>query len=337
MSKKNTSIIYSALLILSTTKRSFSALGRLIQKSRDTVRRFLQPKEVVLELAHTIAKNIFKNSNQLFLAIDDTLLSKMFSQNMVGTGYFFDSKIGKRIIAYRLILGVITNGKLTVPIGLGFLFAKELLNKQDFVLDKLDYIKQFYQKAKELFPNKKIKIAADGLFAAIKFLQWAAHNGVDIIVRMHSNRVVIYNGLLCKIKDIANLQPKGRQMARVIQVEWHGIKLYLIAERRTSKNGKETVVYLVSTYKTRARQYVKDYKKRWPIEKVFRTTKQHLGIAECFSTELQTQEKHIAASLLAYAITQVKMKNGNFKTPEDAIRAFKRLKPHTIIQNQTTH
>ena len=56
MSKKNTSIIYSALLILSTTKRSFSAIGRLIQKSRDTVRRFLQPKEVVLELAHTIAK-----------------------------------------------------------------------------------------------------------------------------------------------------------------------------------------------------------------------------------------------------------------------------------------
>ena len=48
--------------------------------------------------------------------------------------------------------------------------------------------------------------------------------------------------------------------------------------------------------------YVHDYKKRWPIEKLFRTSKQHLGTAECFSTQLETQEKHIAAVLLAYAI-----------------------------------
>lgn len=46
---------------------------------------------------------------------------------------------------------------------------------------------------------------------------------------------------------------------------------------------------------------MKTYKKRWPIEKMFRTIKQHLGLQECQSTKMDTQLNHAAAVLLAYS------------------------------------
>lgn len=327
-----TTITYPLLLILSTTKRSFEALGKIIGKSGDTVKRLLFSSETSLNITHNITRHLFANCTKLTLSIDDTLLRKIYALMMIGSGKFFDTKIGKRITAYRLIVGALTNGKYTIPISFGYMFAKELLTKDDVVKTKLDFIQEFYFLAKSLFPHVVIIIAADGLFASIEFLKWCVDNNIRAIVRMHSNRKVLYKGKLCKISDITNLIPRGRQMARTICVVWHDLKLYLSAERRIDKHGKETIVYLAATYNVRPIQYVKDYRLRWPLEKVFRTGKQSIGIAECFSTQLETQEKHVAAALLAYAIAQLEMKRLRVDTPEDAIKAIKLKNCEKLIQ-----
>jgi hypothetical protein len=326
-----TTITYPLLLILSTTKRSFESLGKLVGKSGDTIKRWLFSAEVSFNITHKIAQSIFSNSASLTLSIDDTLLKKIYALMMIGSGKFFDTKIGKRITAYRLIVGALTNGKHTIPISCGYMFAKELLTENDVVKGKLDFIKEFYFLAKRLFPGVKITIAADGLFASIEFLRWCLENNVHAIVRMHSNRKVVYKGVSCKISEIKCLKPCGRQMARTIYITWHDLKLYLTAERRIDKHGKESIVYLAATYKVRPIQYVKDYKLRWPLEKVFRTGKQYVGIAECFSTQLETQEKHVAAALLAYAIAQLEMKRLKLDTPEEAIRALKHKNVTNLI------
>lgn len=49
-----------------------------------------------------------------------------------------------------------------------------------------------------------------------------------------------------------------------------------------------------------------------------------MGLSECLSRQLATQEKHIASVLLAYGIAQLEMKQKKLATPEDAIRAIKR-------------
>ncbi len=90
-----------------------------------------------------------------------------------------------------------------------------------------------------------------------------------------------------------------------------------------SKNGKESIVYQVSTYFAKPSKHVKTYKKRWPIEKMFRTTKQHLGLQECQSTKVETQLNHAAAVFLAYSYVVVQQKKKKFKTPEEALRAAK--------------
>jgi len=327
-----TTITYPLLLILSTTKRSFEALGRMIGKSGDTAKRLLYSTETSFHITHKIARHLFANCTAITLSIDDTLLKKIYALMMVGTGKFFDTKAGKRIMAYRLIVGVLTNGKYAIPIGFGYMFAKELLTKNDVVKSKLDFIKEFYALARQLFAHAIITIAADGLFASIEFLKWCIENNIRAIVRMHSNRKVLYKGAMHKISNIKDLQPRGRQMARTIIIVWHDLTLYLTAERRISKYGKESIVYLAATYDTRPIRYVKDYKLRWPIEKIFRTEKQYIGIAECFSTQLETQEKHVAAALLAYAIAQLEMKRLKVDTPEDAIKAIKHKNITKLIQ-----
>ncbi len=148
----------------------------------------------------------------------------------------------------------------------------------------------------------------------------------------HLYEEVLYKGKFYKISDISCLKPRGRQMARTIYVVWNDLKLYLTAERRIDKHGKETIVYLAATYKVKPIKYVKDYKLRWPIEKLFRTEKQSIGISECFSTQLETQEKHVAAAFLAYSIAQLETKRLKVNTPEDAIRAIKLKKYEKSIQ-----
>jgi IS4 transposase len=68
---------------------------------------------------------------------------------------------------------------------------------------------------------------------------------------------------------------------------------------------------------------VKIYKKRWPIEKMFRTIKQHLSLQECQSTKMEIQLNHAAAFLLSYWNVVVLQKKKKFKTPEESLRGAK--------------
>jgi hypothetical protein len=75
--------------------------------------------------------------------------------------------------------------------------------------------------------------------------------------------------------------------------------------------GKELIVYLVSTYKAKPIEHIEYYKKRWPIEKMLRTCKQLLGLGDCPSTSLEIQENHFAVCLVAYALAQLAMRKKN--------------------------
>jgi len=323
----STILKYPILTILSIGKKSFENLGRFINKSGDTVSRLLQPAEVSLNMAQSIAQEMFQNKKKLFCIIDDTLIKKIYSQFMQGSGMFFDTKMGRRIKAFRLVLGVISDGKFSIPFGCGFLFSKELLNitKKEFP-SKEDLAKAFVETSIKLFPKSKITVVADGLYATVNFLTWCKNKNIATEVRMHSNRVVWYKGKKFKLKDLARVSgitPKGRQMSRTITVMWHEIELEITIVRRIDKHGDETIVFQAATYKALPREHVAHYQKRWPIEKIFRTTKQYLGLQECYSRSLDKQHNHIASVLLAYALTQLDMKKYKLKTPEEALRRSK--------------
>jgi hypothetical protein len=325
----STVVIYPILILLSTIgKKSFENLGHLIQRSGDTVHRLLNPAEISLQQSRSISQTMFGKSRTLFVSIDDTLLKKIYSKLMQGAGMFFDTSIGRQIMAFRLVIAVVTDGKFAIPIDCAYLYAKELLDqmKDKNFPTKDDIAKASVEIALKLFPSHKLIVVADGLYSSVEFVGWCRRKNIRLEARMHSNRVVEYKGKRIKIRDllkIRGIEPKGRQMARTISVVWHKIDLELTIVRRVDKMGKESIVYQLATYKALPREHVANYKKRWPVEKINRTGKQNLGLQECYSRKLETQRDHVSAVLLAYALTQVEMKELGFDKAEDAIRHCK--------------
>ena len=319
---------YPILNLLSIGKKSFENLGRTIQKSGKTISRLLQPASVSFEYMQYLCQSMFRDKKKLFCIIDDTLIKKIYSQEMQGSGMFYDGKTGKQIIAYKLVLCLISDGKIAIPIECAYLYSKELLDMiPDKFQSKEDIAKIFVKVAIKLFTKEKIIVVADGLYSTVTFLNWLKKNKIATEMRIHSNRVVVFNGEKISLKKLAarkGIRPKGRQMARTISVLWHDMDLEITIVRRIDKHGDETIVFQAATYKSLPREHVSNYKKRWAIEKMIRTSKQHLGLQDCFSKSLQTQHSHVASVLLSYALTQLDMKKYRLKTPEQSIRRFKK-------------
>ena len=326
-----TCITYPILLMVSSAKCSFEALGKIIKKSGDTARRLLNPAESYFKISQIIAQELFKNCKKLTLNMDDTLLLKTYSNWMEGTGYFYDIKLYRKMRSYRVIAASLTNGRFAIPILSWFMFDADLL-QGDKQKTKLDFTKEIIFLAQKLFPQAQINLAADGLFASVEILGWCLQKGVKADLRMARNRVVEFKDKKLKISEIKELELKGRRNARSVRIKWHNLDLYLTSERRINKKGIDTIVYIVSTYDCKPINHVNAYKNRWHIEKIFRTTKQFLGIQECFSTKLETQKSHVAASFAAYSIAQLEMKKAGYKTPESALRALKTKKLDFLIR-----
>lgn len=320
---------YPLLTILTNIgKRSFENMGKLIKKSGDTIGRMLRPGQESLEVSKKIAQQIFTGKRELLVVIDETTIKKIYSLMMEGTGWLFDTKIGRSIRAYKLMIAAISDGKFTVPIGAAFTFGKEFYAKPSQALQIT--VQFFISTAQQLFPGTRIIATLDGAYATVNYLKWALENNIATEVRMHSNRVIEYKGKRKRLREIKEIRPKGRQMARTIEAVWQGLTLQITAVRRIDKHGNQTIVYQAATYKATPSQHAKNYKWRWGIEKLNRTCKQSLGLQECFSTKIGTQFDHICAVLLAYSISQLEMKNKGYKNPEAAIKALKKKKAHFL-------
>jgi hypothetical protein len=327
MTFKKADLVYPFLLLLAIGKRSFENLGRMAQMSGRRVAAILPSADVSFGILHYICHSIFSNKKKLFLIIDDTLIKKIYATNMRGTGMFFDTKIGRLINAFRLVTALVSDGKLSIPMGCSYLFAKEIVNLcSEKFPTKDDIAKTFVREARKLFTGIKIIVLADGLYATKNFLRWCVENQVAIECRMHSNRVVTYKGIKITVRELA-MQPevclKERQVSRTVSVEWHGLNLELTIHKRIDKHGNESIVFQASTYKAEPREHVKNYDIRWKTECLNRTEKQHVGLENCFSKNFAVQQNHVAAALLAYTLAQLMKKKHRLKNAEAAIRAIK--------------
>lgn len=335
----STAITYSVLTILSRGKRSFEQMGLLIGRSGDTVKRLLHPAQSSFAITRNICQSIFEKEKTVYVGIDDTLLRKIYSQFMQGAGMFFDTKIGRRIMAYKLAICMITNGKIAIPIDCAYMFSKEVLDSiEEKFPSKDDIAKSFVQTARKLFADAKIIIVVDGLYVSVEFIRWCRSEKLKLEARMASNRVVEYKGEKIRVSNLLKLKglhPIGRQMARSISVKWHTMDLELTIVRRFDKNDKESIVFQIATYKARPRDHVLNYAKRWKIEMINRTTKQKIGLEECYSRKLETQHRHVAAVLLAYTFAQLERIKSGLDSVEQALRLCERKSVKFLIDRFT--
>lgn len=326
----NTASNYVKTLILSITLKNFTEMSKFNRISPDTIQRKLHSEDYSREEMLKISQWFFNKNSTLYLICDETFSHHKYSKSMEGTDDHFDSKIYHEIRSHKILTFGITDGKHILPLSSYFLFGKMLPGQQN--PSRIEIIQNVVIQTKKDFPTQRIIFVADGAFGKIKMLKWCIKNKIDAEFRITKSYKVTFKNKFEKIQDIKALLPKGKQMSRTIKAMWHEMMLYVTAQKRIDKKNKETIVYQVSTYFSKSFQHVKNYKKRWTIEKMFRTTKQYLGLQECQSTKMQTQKNHIAAVFLAYSHVIVEQKRRGLKSAEEAIKALK-LKNERILKN----
>ncbi|MBD3231451.1 transposase [Candidatus Dependentiae bacterium] len=80
------------------------------------------------------------------------------------------------------------------------------------------------------------------------------------------------------------------------------MECFFTAHKRYSNSGKSSnIVYIISSLNIPAKEQAKTYNIRWNIEKMFRTTKQSLGLVDCQCLEIEKQRTHILSVFFAFA------------------------------------
>ena len=316
ISKTERKLTYPISLLLSIpSRKTFEALARSIQTSGSSVSRMLTDCPATTQDLIKIVKKLLKGK-RLYLIIDDTLILKLYSKIIPGTGDNYDSSDGKTYRSLCAVVAVITDGKIAIPID------KAIWTSVEFNQDA-------YMKKWELAQNLIIKIRhelsiymvlADGLYAIFSFLTWLISQNIRFEMRFHANRVINDKGVKCQIKKSLKFIMSGKRPKRTIKAEWYGITFYFTALRRVTETGIVTVIYQISNYKASAREHVNAYGYRWNIEKFFRTAKQKLGLNDCQSHKLKLQENHIINVFFIYAMLQIERKKNNMKNVETVIK-----------------
>ena len=92
----NTNLVYPARIILSNSKKNFTAMGRSFNVCGDTISRSLQSAENSFENMEILAQKELKDVPRIFFLFDDTKVPKNDSKKIDGTDRHYDQKSGKK-------------------------------------------------------------------------------------------------------------------------------------------------------------------------------------------------------------------------------------------------
>lgn len=325
ISKAEQKLTYPIALLLSTSRRkTFEALGRDIGISGDTIIRRVNKSATTVDELVLYAKKLFKK--KAYLLIDDTLILKIYSRYIEGACDNYSSSDGRSYRSLCSVVAMITDGNTALPIDQVIWTSAEF--SQTTYKKKWELAQVLIKKIQGLINIKAVVM--DGLYDTHAMIQWLISNNVPFEMRFHSNRVIEYKGMRSQIRESEPLQLSGKRPKRKIRASWYKINLYFTALRRRIRNGEFITIYQVSNYKASAREHVQIYGYRWNIEKFFRTAKQKLGLNDCQSLKQETQEKHIMNVFLTYILVQFERKKNKLKNPEAAIKSLKQRNFHEL-------
>lgn len=317
ISKTERKIIYPLSLLLSTDRKTAESLSKTSNISGDTILRILAKDAISPETLAMIAVAFF-GTNRLHVIIDDTLIQKMHSTFIEGSGDNYDSSKHQYYRSLCTVVAMVSNGWFALPVTHDFWINKNVLN---------DAYKTKVQIAKELVEHlaRFIRIDTvilDGLYATKEMITWLNEKDIKFEMRFHSNRMIHRNqsDIPLKVRDHEALKLNDKKKAKAVHFFWKGISVYITAVKRTNKKGVSSIVYQISNAKLSARQHIQLYEYRWNIEVFFRTAKQSLGLMECQSRKLLLQKNHILNVFFAYIILQFERKIQKLKNPESALR-----------------
>jgi len=246
---------------------------------------------------------------------DLTQITKLYGRKLEKCCYDYNSSMKLALKGLSLVTLVWTNGKIVIPLNFEvWIREKDLKNKIKYE-KKTNFAKKLILDYKDKIPFKYI--ALDGEYGNEDFLRFLHDNDLKYVMRMPKNRLVTIDDKQCTLAKQDAFQLKRNSKYIKKRGSYKGIPAYFISHKRNGHNNTKDVVFIVSNLDLPTpKSYILAYELRWPIEKMFRTLKQHLGLKECYSNSFDKQSAHIFATLLAFTELEIQKITKRKKSPE---------------------
>jgi len=329
---KNKVVQYVTGLIVAPKKKTCTEMAKALSISHDFLNRALNNEDLLLCIPYAFIELVKQYSikKKGWLIIDDTLIAKIYAKLIEGIESHFDSSTRKKLHGYSVVVIAWTNGKITIPLDFEFWFSKDLV-APDVYLKKTQIAQMLIKKITKVIEIKGVIL--DGLYASEEMINFLNKSQIRFEMRMHSNRVIdLPGGKKVQLKKAHLLKMYKNQHSKTIYTTWKNIPLYFTAELRENKNGERSIVFIVSNWEATSNEHIKTYAMRWPIEMIFRTSKQYLGLQHCTSRSIEKQRLHIYFVFFCYTFLQQYVDGKMFKSVEDVIRQLLEIKPSRLAR-----
>ena len=320
-------------LVLYSGKKNCSAIARAANVSHDIAYDFFEchvdEKELLQSFLNRLFASLPLKKETWYINIDETMIEKMFSKNIEAVAHNWNSTHGDTMKGFSVVASVITNGKITIPITFKTWYSEK--DHPDKHQTRIELAQALMLEIQKIAPH--IMFLMDGAFSSEGMIIFCRTHKIKYCMRFHSNKKVVIGWQEAQIRNHKRIKISTKKNARAVTGYYKGEVVYLVAFKRKEKSGKIKIVYLVTSEKEAPKKTIAAYKKRWGIEKVFRTTKQHLGLRDCQARSASKQEAHIFAVFVAYSFLEIQKLKHRAKNPEQILHKIRRGK-HCRLHDQ---
>jgi len=274
--------------------------------------------------------------NPGILVIDATQIKKLYGKKLKVLCYDHSGSMKAVLKGISCVVAAWTNGKIVIPLIFDFWVRKKDIKDDRIYRKKTKISRELILELKDKIPF--LYIALDGDYGNEKFLTFLYKHNLKYSVRMPSNRKVVIDGIEETPKKHLALKLIRNKRYKKVEGFYKGIPITIVTHKRKGKKRTKQVVFIVSNIQNlSAREHVKAYACRWPIEKMFRTMKQSLGLEDCQSVSTKKQRGHILAIFLAFAELETIKISKKKSSPEEVLKIIRfqnpfKTNPLTLLQ-----
>ena len=282
----------------------------------------VQRQEMIQSFLVNLVKMYATKENPGVLVIDPTQIDKIYGKKSKLICYDYNGSRKSVLKGMTCVTAVWTNTKVVIPLGFDFWIREKDISDDRKYRKKTEISRELIFELKDKIPFAYT--ALDGDYGNEAFLLFLYQYRLKFSIRMPSSRNVVIDGIEETLKKHPKLKLIRNERYKKTQGFYKGIPVIIVAHKRKGKNKTKQVVFIVSNIEgLSAKEHVKAYACRWPIEKMFRTTKQKLGLKDCQCGPEYKHRAHIFFVFLAFVKAEsIKIANRQKSTAE-AIRTIK--------------
>ena len=273
-----------------------------------------------IDFIHSLIHNLATEENRGYLLIDFTMLQKAYAHKIENITYDYDGTINDT--TKGLSTGVIcwSNGKIIIPFNFSYWLRKK---------DAGDAYKKKTELAQELIKQTHLdgisfsEVILDGAFASKGMIDFLEKEGINYTMRIPKNRIIENETATTNLSKHPDLILYRNERSKTAFGSYKGHNAYFTVQKRKAKSGKISKVFIISSVNRTSKEHIKRYDERWPEEKVFRTSKQNLGLKDCQSIFFQKQRLHFYLVMTSHTILSLARIYQNAKSVEEVLNPIR--------------